>query len=40
MNQKRYNQELKQIIIEFYRSGERVSQLASEYRVSEVVDFF
>ncbi|WP_374723702.1 transposase [Calidifontibacillus erzurumensis] len=36
MSQKRYNQEFKQIIVELYRSGTSVSQLASEYGVSEV----
>lgn len=36
MSQKRYNQEFKQIIVELYRSGTSVSQLASEYGVTEV----
>lgn len=36
MNQKRYNQEFKQTVVELYRSSTSVSQLASEYGVSEV----
>ena len=36
MKQKRYNQEFKQTIVELYRSGTSVSQLSSEYGVSEV----
>lgn len=36
MSQKRYNQEFKQTVIELYRSGTSVSQLSSEYDVSEV----
>jgi transposase len=36
MSQKRYNQEFKQTVVELYRSGTPVSQLSSEYGVSEV----
>lgn len=36
MSRKRYNQEFKQTIVDLYRSGTRVSQLTSEYGVSEV----
>ncbi|MGE7114696.1 transposase [Lysinibacillus sp. NPDC047702] len=36
MSQKRYNQEFKQTVVELYRSGTTVSQLSSEYGVSEV----
>lgn len=36
MSRKRYNQEFKQTVIELYRSGTSVSQLSSEYGVSEV----
>ena len=36
MKQKRYNQEFKQTIVELYRSGTSVSDLSSEYGVSEV----
>lgn len=36
MSQKRYNQEFKQTVIELYHSGTSVSQLSSEYGVSEV----
>lgn len=36
MSQKRYNQEFKQTVIELYHSGTTVSQLSSEYGVSEV----
>ena len=36
MSQKRYNQEFKQTVVELYRSGTPVSQLSSEYGISEV----
>lgn len=36
MIQKRYNKEFKQTVVELYRSGTKVSQLSSEYGVSEV----
>ncbi|KGR90136.1 transposase [Ureibacillus massiliensis 4400831 = CIP 108448 = CCUG 49529] len=36
MSQKRYNQEFKQTVIELYHSGTSVSELSSEYGVSEV----
>lgn len=36
MSQKRYNQEFKQTVVELYHSGTSVSQLSSEYGVSEV----
>jgi transposase len=36
MSRKRYNQEFKQTVVELYRSGTPVSQLSSEYGVSEV----
>lgn len=36
MSQKKYNQEFKQTVVELYRSGTQVSQLSSEYGVSEV----
>lgn len=36
MSQKRYNQEFKQTVVELYRSGTLVSQLSSEYGISEV----
>lgn len=36
MKQKRYNQEFKETIVELYHSGTSVSQLASEYGVTEV----
>lgn len=36
MSQKRYNQEFKTTVVELYRSGTSVSQLSSEYGVSEV----
>ena len=36
MSQKKYNQEFKQTVVELYRSGSAVSQLSSEYGVSEV----
>ncbi len=36
MSQKKYNQEFKQTVVELYRSGTSVSQLSSEYGVSEV----
>jgi transposase len=36
LKQKRYNHEFKQTIIELYRSGTAVSQLSSEYGISEV----
>jgi transposase len=36
MSQKRYNQEFIQTVVELYRSGTPVSQLSSEYGVSEV----
>lgn len=36
MKHKRYNQEFKQTIVELYRSGTSVSDLSSEYGVSEV----
>ena len=36
MSQKKYNQEFKQTVVELYRSGTGVSQLSSEYGVSEV----
>ena len=36
MSRKRYNQEFKQTVVELYRSGTSVSQLSSEYGVSEV----
>ncbi|WP_096551775.1 IS3 family transposase [Ureibacillus thermosphaericus] len=35
MSRKRYNQEFKQTVVELYRSGTPVSQLSSEYGVSE-----
>ncbi|WP_269085735.1 transposase [Neobacillus mesonae] len=35
-SQKRYNQEFKQTVVELYGSGTTVSQLSSEYGVSEV----
>lgn len=34
--QKRFNQDFKQTIVEFYQSGTSVSQLARKYSVSEV----
>ncbi|WP_427107558.1 IS3 family transposase [Lysinibacillus xylanilyticus] len=36
MSQKKYNKEFKQTVVELYRSGTPVNQLASEYGVSEV----
>ncbi|TQR14697.1 IS3 family transposase [Psychrobacillus vulpis] len=36
MKQKRYNQEFKQTIVELHRSGTSVSDLSSEYGISEV----
>lgn len=36
MSRKRYNQEFKTTVVELYRSGTSVSQLSSEYGVSEV----
>ena len=36
LKQKRYNQEFKQTLVELYRSGTSVSDLSSEYGVSEV----
>jgi len=36
MSQKRYNQEFKQTVVELYNAGTPVSQLSSEYGVSEV----
>ncbi|MCK1999684.1 transposase, partial [Psychrobacillus psychrodurans] len=36
MCQKRYNQEFKQTVVELHSSGTPVSQLSSEYGVSEV----
>lgn len=36
MSKKRFNKEFKQTVVELYRSGTRVSQLSSEYGVSEV----
>ncbi|MEY9976332.1 transposase [Lysinibacillus sp. RC79] len=33
---KKYNKEFKQTVVELYRSGTPVNQLASEYGVSEV----
>jgi transposase len=36
MKQKRYNQEFKETIVELYRAGTPVNQLASEYGVTEV----
>lgn len=36
MKQKQYNQEFKQTVVELFRSGTTVNQLASEYGVSEV----
>lgn len=36
VSRKRYNQEFKQTVVELYRSGTPVSQLSSEYGVSEV----
>ena len=36
MKQKRYNQEFKQTIVELHRSGTPVSNLSSEYGISEV----
>jgi transposase len=36
MSRKRYNQEFKQTVVELYHSGTPVSQLSSEYGVSEV----
>lgn len=36
MSQKKYNKEFKQTVVELYRSGTAVNQLASEYGVSEV----
>ena len=36
MSQKRYNKEFKQTVVELYHSGTPVSQLSSEYGVSEV----
>ncbi len=36
MSQKRYNQEFKQTVVDLYHSGTSVSQLSSEYGVSEV----
>ena len=36
MSQKKYNKEFKQTVVELYRLGTPVSQLASEYGVSEV----
>ena len=36
MSQKRYNKEFKQTVVELYRSGTPVSQLSSEYGISEV----
>ena len=37
MSQKRYNQEFKQTVVELYHTGTPVSQLSSEYGVSENV---
>ncbi|WP_146550852.1 transposase [Rummeliibacillus suwonensis] len=36
MKQKRYNHEFKQTVVELYRSGQAVNDLAREYGVSEV----
>ena len=36
MKQKRYNHEFIQTVVELYRSGSTVSQLSSEYGISEV----
>ncbi|WP_312755495.1 transposase [Rummeliibacillus suwonensis] len=36
MKAKKYNQEFKQTVVQLYRSGQAVSDLASEYGVSEV----
>jgi transposase len=36
MKQKRYNKELKETIVELYRSGSYVSDLHHEYGISEV----
>ena len=36
MSQKRFNKEFKQTVVELYHSGTPVSQLSSEYGVSEV----
>lgn len=36
MKQKRHNQEFKETVVELYRSGTAVSQLSSEYGISEV----
>lgn len=36
MSKKRYNQEFKQTVVELHSSGTLVSQLSSEYGVSEV----
>ncbi|WP_264158184.1 transposase [Psychrobacillus glaciei] len=36
MSKKNYNNEFKQTVVELYRSGTSVNQLASEYGVSEV----
>ncbi|SOB90645.1 hypothetical protein SAMN05880501_101191 [Ureibacillus xyleni] len=37
MNQKKYNQEFKQTVVELYRSGTPVNQLSSEYGVSKLL---
>lgn len=36
MSQKRYNKEFKQTVVELYNAGTPVSQVSSEYGVSEV----
>ncbi len=36
LKQKRYSHEFKQTVVELYRSGTPVSQLSSEYGVSEI----
>ncbi|MGE7925711.1 transposase [Viridibacillus arvi] len=39
MKQKRYNQEFKETIVELYRTGMPVNQIASEYGVTEVTNY-
>ncbi|MEK4761142.1 transposase [Viridibacillus sp. FSL E2-0187] len=39
MKQKRYNKEFKETIVELYRTGTLIYQLASEYGVTEVSNY-
>jgi len=36
MTNKKFNEELKKMVVELYRSGQPVKELSSEYGVSEV----